>query len=383
MPISFPSGTLPTPFLFQPEQVLGGQRVTDYRFDLLDGEENFIRQLESVSGGTIEWTNATAIKAGGSIDVTDDGIPVDWINSRVRPMALLSSVGGEGPAEYGLGVYLASAPVEDWSEVGRSWRVELLDKLSILDQDIVTDLNGDPVTYVAPIGANVIDTVIDLIEGVGEAAPAITPDTKVLAASMVWDVGTSVLQIVNDLLEAAGYSSLWTDGMGQFRADPYVPPAQRTPVYEQLAPLTKGETSLMAPDWSRDRDIYSIPNRYVAISQGSGDEESLVAVATNEDPDSPFSFQARGRWITRVVTGVEATSLADLQSRAQMGLSSSSSVTSGISIEHAYLPELQINRTIKFTNPDAGLDLLCYVTKTTVEFDPTALCKSEIQEAVV
>jgi hypothetical protein len=200
---------------------------------------------------------------------------------------------------------------------------------------------------------------------------------------MTWDVGTSVLQIINDLLEAAGYASLWTDGMGQFQATPYVSPANRPPVYEALSPFVKGDTSLMAPDWTKDQDIYSIPNRYVAISQGGGDAEALVAVETNTDPSSPFSYPSRGRWITRVVTGVEATSQADLQARAKMGLAQASSVTSGIAIQHLYLPDLQLNTTIRFVNPDADLDLLCYVTKTSLTFDPTSYCKSEIREAVV
>jgi hypothetical protein len=383
MPIILPPGLLPVPVLFEPEEVLSGSRSTEYVFDLMDHTEQLIGSLTNVSGGSIEWTSGTAIKAGGSITVTDLGQQIDWLNVRIRPRCLVSSVGTEEPIETGLGVYLAAAPVEDWDETGRVWSVELLDKLSLLDGDIVTDLNGDPVTYVAPVGANVIQIVVDLIEGIGETAPAIVPDTKVLANSMTWDVGTSILQIINDLLEAAGYASLWTDGWGQFRAEPYVSPANRTPVYEALNPFSKGDGSLMGPKWRNDKDIYGIPNRYVAISQGSGDEESLVAVATNEDPSSPFSYQARGRWVTRVVTGVEATSQEDLEARALMGLSQASSVTAGISLEHVFLPDLLINRTVKFTNPDAGLDLLCYVTKTSVEFDPTALCKTEIREAVV
>lgn len=383
MPITLPVGTLPSPVLFQPDEVLAGTRVTRYRFDLLDEEENLVGEIATVTGGHLEWTSATAIKGGGSLTVSDTGGAIDWLNCRVRPWALISSVGAETESEYPLGVYLAAAPVDEWDDFGRSWTVEMLDKLSIPDGDIVTDDEGNPVTFVAPIGANVIDTVISLLVGVGETAPAIEPDAKILAASLTWDVGTSVLQIINDLLETAGYASLWTDGMGQFRATPYVSPAERSPVYEGLNPFSKGDQSLMDPGWTNDHDIYSIPNRYVAISQGSGDAEAMVSVATNEDPASPFSYQSRGRWITRVVTGVEVTSQADLDTRAKMGLAQTSSVANGIQLKHVFLPLLKINETIRFRNPDAELDLLCYVTKTTVEFDPTALCSSEIQEASV
>lgn len=382
MPLILPPGLLPTPILFEPAEVLSGTRVTGFRFDLLTRSEDVFGTLSGVEGGSVEWTTFSAIKAGGSLEVTDKGQDVDWLNVRIRPMALLRGIGAEPDVEHGLGVYLAAAPKESWSALGRSWRVELLDKLSVLE-DIVTDVDGNPVTYVAPIGANVLDLVRDLIESVGEKTDAILDDSKVLAQSMTWDVGTTILQIINDLLQAHGYTSLWSDGLGQFRTAPYVSPADRTPVYEALSPFTAGDESLMAPEWERDRDIYSIPNRYVAISQGSGDTEALVAVATNTDPASPFSYPSRGRWVTQVVTGVEASSLADLQARAKMGLAQASSVTSGISIEHIFLPDMHINETVRFNNPGAGLDILCYVTKTSIEFDPTALVKSEIREAVV
>lgn len=382
MPIPLPDGARPQPVLFQPEEVLRGTRITAYRFDLLSPTEELIGPLDGVEGGNVEWTAYTAIKGGGALDVLDRKQEVDWLNVRVHPVALLSSTGLEEPTEVGLGIYLPAAPVEQWTALGRSWRVELLDKLTVLEE-IVTDEDGNPVTYVAPIGANVLALVVDLIQSLGETAPAIEPDAKVLTQSMVWDVGTSILTIINDLLQANGYGSIWTDGMGQFRVTPYVPPSARTPVYEALAPFTPGEQSLMSPEWTNDRDIYSIPNRYVAISSGSGDEEAMVAVATNEDPASPFSYQARGRWVTHVQTDVEASSQADLLARAQMGLAQMSSVTSGITISHVYLPDLRLNETVRFTNPAAGLDLLCYVTKTNVEFDPTALCQSEIREAVI
>jgi hypothetical protein len=132
----------------------------------------------------------------------------------------------------------------------------------------------------------------------------------------------------------------------------------------------------MAPDWTRDRDIYSIPNRYVVIGQGSGDTEALVSEATNTDPSSPYSFNARGRWITKVETGVEAATQADLDAIAVNRLSSATSITMSISVKHMFLPDLLVNSVVRFTNPDADLDIRCFVIRTTVPIDPTELCSS-------
>lgn len=382
MPITLPTGTIQTRSSTLTD-VLTGDRVTRFRFDLLDRSDAKIGELTSVTGGSVEWTAFTAVKGSGRLQVDDDGSDVDWLNVRIRPAVILEDVEGDQTWEYHVGVFVPAAPVEDWSETGRAWEVELLDKLSILDTDVVTDESGNPITYVAPVGSNVIALVRSLIEDMGESTVAIEDDSKVLANSLVWEVGTARLKVINDLLAAAGYASLWCDGEGQYRCIPYVPPASRTPVYQTLAPFTEGERSVLSPRFRNDRDIYSVPNRYVCVGQGDSENEALVGVATNENYDSPFSYQNRGRWITKTVTGVEATTQEDLDTRALQHLSQDTSVTSGLAIQHPFLPLLAINETIRFNVPTAGLDLLCYATKTNVPFDATALCQTEIREAVI
>lgn len=380
MPLVLPAGLLPSPVLLTPDVTFSSARVTDYRFDLLNNDEQLLGTLEGVSGGELSWRANAAIKGGGSIGVTDTGQDVDWLNIRIRPVVLLSSLADGAPLEVPVGVYLAAAPVQDWGETGLQLSVELLDKNSILDQDIVTDSNGNPITYSAPIGANVITLVTDLIQSTGEATPAIGTGTKALSKALTWDVGTPILKIINDLLAAADYFSLYTDGAGQFRVTPYVPAAERAPVYRAEAPFSEGDRSLMSSKWTLDKDFYSIPNRYVAVSQGDGDTEAMIAVVTNQDPNSPFSYQNRGRWITRTRTGVEAVSQADLNSRARQGMAAAMGITTKIAAEHLFLPDLQVNQTVEFYNDAAGLSIVCSVLGTTLPFNPTALCKTDLRE---
>lgn len=383
MPLILPDGLIAT--VAPSTDPLLGARVTSYRFDMLDTEENLIGTLSSAElGGSLSWDAYASIKGGGSIQVTDVGQQIDWLNVRIRPTAILQRAGGGTDpvnTEVPLGVFLCTAPVEGWTATGRSWNVELLDKNSILDTDIVTDSNGDPVTYVAPIGANVIDVVKSIIADAGESSPAILTGDKVLSASMTWPVETTRLRIINDLLDAAGYASLWVDGAGQYQARPWITPALRIRVYDLLAPFSKGETSLMDPDWTRDRDFYGIPNRYVVVGVGDDTTEALTAVATNVDPNSPFSYPSRGnRWITSTEVGVEAVDQEALDLIAYRRLLAADSVSTSISVKHAFLPELLVNSTVMFTNPDAELSIVCSVLKTEIPFDPTGLCTSQLQE---
>jgi hypothetical protein len=147
-------------------------------------------------------------------------------------------------------------------------------------------------------------------------------------------------------------------------------------------PFQKGITSLMAPEWTLDEDIYGIPNRYVVVGQGSEDTPPLVATAENINPASPFSYANRGRWITQVETGVEAVDQAALDQYARRQLSNATSVNQAIDVRHMLLPEVTINSVVRFVHPEAGVDSLFTVLKTTVTFDPLELAASSLQEVL-
>lgn len=305
-----------------------------------------------------------------------------WLNVRIRPMIRIARLGGGDDAEGRLvaaGVYTVAAPVEKWTATGLARELELTDKLGILDQDIASGSTSTITAYTAPAGANIIALIQALIGETGETYPAIQPDTKTLPAAMVWDLGTTRLKIINDLLDAAGYFSLFCDGYGQYQAVPYVQPSDRVPVYESMAPFSNGPRSLMDPDWTRDRDIYSVPNRVYLVGQGDGALAALTSTATNTDPNSPYSFAARSRWITLVETGVEAVDQAALDTIARARLSSVSSVTEEFTLDHAYLPDLHINSVVRFVNPSADLSVYCYVVATSIPLDPLALATSTMR----
>jgi hypothetical protein len=362
------------------DALLVADRVTGYRFEVLDNDENERGMLTSVEpGGSITWDATASVKAGGSIDVTDVGDDIDWLNVRIRPVVVVSSE--RGTAEFPVGVYLASAPVEKWTALGRVWSVELLDKNSVLDQDVWADpVSGLPATFTAKAGDNVADLVRLVIEGAGESAAGIpASSTATVPAALTWDVGTTRLKIINDLLEASNHLALWPDRYGVYRMVPYQPPAQRSPVYADLAPLSYGDTSLMDPEWQHDRDSYAVPNRFMAVSQGSGTTAPWVSVATNEDSDSPYSYPARGRWITETEEGVEVVSQEALDVYARRRLDEITARTSVLTVAHAFLPDLAIHETVRFQNP--ALEGLYVVTSTSVVFEPTDLSKTTLVEA--
>jgi len=364
----------------------GADRVTSWRVEVLDTNEELLGTLGGAQvGGSLEWVATASVKGGGRIQVQNlDEQEIDWLNVRLRPVVTLSDLAPDPDTltvEMPVGVFLPSAPVTSWDSTGSGLDVELHDKCSLLDSDIWTDIDGVPATYIAPVGSEVLELVRDLIEATGESADSIEPDAALLLTStLTWDVGTTRLRIINDLLDAAGYFSLWVDGWGNFRATPYTAPTSRAPRFSVMAPFVVGPSSLWAPEWTADRDIYAVPNRVVAISQGDGETEALTSTSTNVDPDSPYSSVSRGRWITLVETGVEAVDQAALDTYAARRLTEVTSVTSTLTIKHAPLPGLNVNDAVRLINPWAEINSLAIVRRTMLPISCTEQAESTFVE---
>lgn len=382
------NGHIPQPLPLTGDQILLEAQVIGFRFNLMEPilddfgnvQRNTVtRELEGVEPtGELDWAYNASIKGSGQINLTDLGQDVDWLNARVQPVATITT-GQEGDEvqEYPLGVYIPSTPQENWNDLGRSWTIDLLDKASILDQDIMSDEAGNPITFSLEPGENVIEVVKTIIASVGEDSPAILPGNETVLNPMTWEIGTSKLEIVNDLLLSANYYSLWCDGYGQFQAVKYED--NPSPIYSILDPFSKTINSLMAPDWHRENDIYSVPNKFVAVSQGTEEEPALVAIATNTDPDSPYSYPRRGRWITETELDIEAVSQEALNDIAIRKLDIASSVSNMIEIRHSFLPQLRVNSTVRFSNPDAKISTLATITTLSIPFNPLELCTSRMR----
>lgn len=350
-----------------PSDPLTGNRSSRVRVDVLTRLEAPKGTLAGEIGGSVDYTTHAAVKGGGRLSVVDVGQVVDWLNDRVRPVLIVEGI-GETP----LGVFMAAEAPEAWGGTGRTVTVGLVDKLSILDQDAVDT------TYALAAGQVITTAVATLISSTGETNMAITPSPAVLSGPLVWDPGTTKLQIVNDLLAAANYFSLFCDGTGQYRAEPYVRPAARAIVAE----LVDGPTAMYLPALTRDVDIYAIPNKFIAVGVGDSVTPALVSTATNEDPSSPYSFPSRGRWIVRTDTGVEAANQSTLDAYAQRRLIELTSPTSSVEIEHAYVPGLAINDAVRFRRVPAGIDARHVVSRTETPLDPTALVKTTLTQVV-
>src|SRR5690606_18616266 len=101
--------------------------------------------------------------------------------------------------------------------------IEAYDSSLILKEDKLTD------RYTIAAGTKYTDAIIDILNAAGIWKITIIDHPGTLATDREFEIGTSKLFAVNELLAAINYTSLWVDENGYFVAQPYVLPSSRDP----------------------------------------------------------------------------------------------------------------------------------------------------------
>jgi hypothetical protein len=341
-----------------------GHRLERIRVELLTSTEKSQGYLDGISGGQLSWNANADLPGGGHITMDDKGQLINVSKDRIR---IWWEVVGEDP--WPLGVYVISAPSTQYYESGSSRDIILIDKLTVIKDDVLTT------TLQVPAGANVVEAVVQQIQATGETKIASTSSGTVLSNPMTWEPGTTRLKVINDLLSVAGYWSLWTDNRGQFRVEPYIEPASRSVVYS----FAEGQTSIHSPEWEYELALWEATNTVVMVSQADDDGNTWTAYAVDDNPDSPTSTVAMGRVLNPIVEeNVEAASQLDLQQQANRKLLANSNVVGKLKVSHAPVP-LWYNEAVRFTSQ--GTDTQATITKMSLDLTPGSLISAEWRQA--
>lgn len=332
-------------------------RTEDYWVELLDANDGLIRRLTSTKNGTLTLNVNRPIRGGGKITIIDEP-DITWTSHRLRMWFQ-----ADDSEPISLGVFVPTSPDATRGDGTVETIVDFHDKLIIPSQDAVDE------TFSIAAGSIITDVVTEVIESTGENALAITESAATASSSMTWAAGTSKLRIINDLLAYINYFSLAVDRNGVFVSRPYAKPASR-PVARIFA---RGKDSVHVRQWVRSQDLFSVPNKVILVTSGSEDAEALSGTYSNTVADSPYSYQARGRWITHVETGVEAADEATLDSLAERRLISLSSPSATISISHLHVP-LELNDVVRFITSET--DVLAVVERMDVKLTPGSLVRA-------
>lgn len=231
-----------------------------------------------------------------------------------------------GYIEWPQGVFLLTSPTRKANDTGTVVRdVDAYDQLLIYRDDVVTN------RYAVMAGSVYTDAIEQLLGTSVEKN--ITRSPLTLLTTMEWEPGTPKLTIINALLNAINYESLFFDEFGVAVARPYVQPADRGSEYE----YSTDQRSVIIPDAEQTLDLFDIPNSFTLVVSDP-DRPPLVSTYVNQNPASITSTVSRGRTIVQYIPEQTAPDQATLDEAARNAAYDASQVYESIAFTTALMP---------------------------------------------
>jgi hypothetical protein len=257
-------------------------REVKFRYDILNYNEIKIGELTPVPKGRLGLNSLAQIKRTGSFNFRENELKeVDWLNDRVQPFFMLKM--GNEWLEWSLGVFLISSPRRNVKNNAIYREVECYDTSLILLEDKFDD------RYRIPAGTNYVEAVTRIINEAGIWKINISPVVGSIKTDKEFEIGTSRLEAVNELLKEINYTSIWVDETGCFTSKPYILPTYRAIEYE----YRNDDMSIILPETAiEEMDLFNIPNKWVVVATNP-ETEPLVSRYTNDNAGSPTSTVGR------------------------------------------------------------------------------------------
>ena len=301
-----------------------GQRVSTYRFDLLNVNLEVTGTLPVRLGGSIENNINSTIKRSLSGMVLPPSIEAEVLNplvARLRPVMVLSD-GTEWP----LGVFIFT-DVSRTLMTGTSGFAEatLADQLVMLDQPVHREVSFRPGTIIA-------EAIERLLRDWGmvrrysiEVSAARVSGTEFVT----WAAGTSLLEILGDLCEMAGYYSVYFDNTGIAQVIK-APELASLPAVLRYGEAPREQRAVAGSIVVSD-DLIDAPNRYIVVNNSLTD--SPVSGYWDVPSSAPNSYANIGRIIAVVHDSQGVSTNADAAAAAKARGQSDASTYSWVSFD--------------------------------------------------
>ena len=210
--------------------------------------------------------------------------------------------------------------------------------------------NPTPIGYSLSKGMNIMDMAYRLVREHARAPVFKTEHSKTLHDDFVSNTDDTWLTFLSDLIANAKYDFA-LDEMGRILFSP----KQDTASLQPVQTFDDGNSSILYPTISTERDLYGIPN-IVEVVYSKG-KDYYFARVVNDDSNSPTSIQARGREILYRETDPDLVgdpTNKQIEQYANQLLRNLSSLECTISYSHGYCP-VRIGDCVRINYKRAGL----------------------------
>ena len=276
-----------------------------FGMELLDRSLNVLGDVtDSLRECSTGRDNTATIHGSCTFDIAT---PLPWGRAIVRPYMTIRN--STISATFNQGAYFTSTPNTKTDRLPRTYTVQGYDILNALNT-----LVGD--SFAIGIGDAYLTVVESILIAQGYTEYSIDPQraTTTAPAAKGWplDESTTWLMIVNDLLKAVGYRSIYSDWHGRLVCEAIVDTPTAAPEWYYTRGQFDGQ---LIPESDIAHDFFATPNRWVAINGNtntvtSPTEGNGVYTYVNQS-QGETSVNERQQTITKVMT-VDAADQAAL-----------------------------------------------------------------------
>ena len=270
------------------------------------------------------------------------GAEVDWLSDQIRAELVLDGT------VYPLGVFLPSTVQENSNISGTD-----LKALNVQAYDrcwIVQDHYTESTQYFAS-GTGYMEAVETLLAAAGIALISATASEATLAeAREDWDIGTSYLDIINQLLSEINYKPLWFNQGGAAVLEPASVPSAGN--IDHVFDL-RDPSVLIRPRIRRKTDVFNAPNVFICVCSNADKDAPMVATSENTNPQSHLAIQRRGRRIAKVVQVDNIADQTELQAYADRLRNESLITSETIQLTTGLLPGFGVGDVVGLITDEA------------------------------
>lgn len=340
------------------------KRTVSFRYKVRRNNSDYT-ELQAIGAPTVRMQSSGEIKTAlsGEFVLNDD---VDWLTDEIEPVLIIDG------AEHPLGIYAVATKNDAENATTKSVNIEAYDRCWRL-----RDTKTEERMYFAaskPYQA----AIEEMLAACGIALYQFTPTSETLGVSREWEIGTSYLTIVNELLAEINYGQIYfnSEGVAIIQPEPEISAENITHTLD-----SSNVNSLLLPEIEREMDIYNTPNVFIAICSSADRASPLVATAINDNPQSPLSTMRRGRRIVNVERVNNIASQSALQEYVNIKRSKSMMAGELVTVSTGLLPGFSAQEVVGLIYGDyMGI---CREKGWTMELQAGGTMTHELEKVVV
>jgi hypothetical protein len=283
-----------------------GQVAAGWRFELVNRALEYQGELHPTKSSPVSITNnvtARITRTAQNFELTEaEHRDINTLADHVRITMVL-----EDGTRWPCGVFLFDDEHEHLHSQGSTWPMELSDFTAELDDALPRSISVEPGGQVRPVLVQLLEEALIFVHD-------IAPSTYATGQALNFPVGTSRLEVINQLATYMGMLPVYFDNAGTAVVRPL--PQVRGSGGQSLATLHYNvDRSRIIPDSSViNRNTVKAPNAYLVTGNGGGSVP--VQAISYVDPNAEISKENRGRTITKPVQDQGIATAEQAQARA-------------------------------------------------------------------